>query len=185
MSIQRDDWSGKFDNSGGALVPAETPKDHQQIIAEMEAYPASVPATSTAPVPAKGRGFSGNPDWGPPRDQSSGRYISKSDAQLREQWDKEGGFEANAQRVVAVEQSILNLSENPAALQAHIATLPDAIARKAADYMRISTYGTQAAAIKFEGFLNSLSPSEFETFHNWWRKLSRSDQDAILGAISR
>jgi len=40
-------------------------------------------------------------------------------------------------------------------------------------------------AIKFEMFINSLSPSEYKVFETWWRGLLRGDQDAILGAISQ
>jgi hypothetical protein len=71
-------------------------------------------------------------------------------------------------------------------LQRHLNELPDDIARKAADRMRLSTgYGRDGGAIKFEAFLNSLSPSEFETFHTWWPGLSRGDQDAIFGTVSQ
>jgi hypothetical protein len=52
--------------------------------------------------------------------------------------------------------------------------------------MRLATgYGPDGGAIKFEVFLNSLSPSEFETFHSWCRGLSRGNQDAILYEIGR
>jgi hypothetical protein len=51
--------------------------------------------------------------------------------------------------------------------------------------MRLSTaYGRNGGALKFEQFLNSLTP-RIETFHNFWRGLSKGDQDAILGTISR
>lgn len=69
-------------------------------------------------VPAKLR-----PDWGKPRDES-GRYITKSDAELRQQWEREGGNEANVAKVMATEQAILGLSDNPQALQVHVASLP-------------------------------------------------------------
>ena len=85
----------------------------------------------------------------------------------------------------AVEAAILNLSENPQALQAHIATLPEAIQLKATDVMRLSTaYGPpgQGGALKLEQFINSLSPSEYQTFETWWRKFSRGDQDGYPGA---
>jgi hypothetical protein len=56
---------------------------------------------------------------------------------------------------------------------------------KAADVMRLSTaYGPSSGAMRFEQFIDSLSPSEYQTFESWWRGLSRSDQDCILAAIS-
>src|SRR5262245_42826219 len=123
MAIERPDFSTICNAQGQDLVPAatsDTPQSHQQLIAEMEAYPASVPATPTAPVPAKSRGFSGNPDWDQPRN-AAGQFVTKSEGALREQWEREGGFEANVQRVLDAEQTILGMSENPAALQAHVA----------------------------------------------------------------
>ena len=84
-------------------------------------------------------------------------------------------------RVRQVEQNILALSEHSQALQDAVSELPKDIQRNAADHMRLSTgYGRDGGAIKFEMFLNSLSPSEFDRFHKWWRDLSRGDQDAIL-----
>ena len=77
-------------------------------------------------------------------------------------WQREGGYQANVQRVLAAEQAILAASENPDALKGHIAALPDAIARKAADHLRLSTaYGPSGGALKIEQFLNSLSEAEF------------------------
>jgi hypothetical protein len=60
MTTERPDFSTLCDPQGRDLVPADTPKSHEVIIAEMEAYPASVPATTqqSAPVPAKSKGFS-------------------------------------------------------------------------------------------------------------------------------
>jgi len=72
------------------------------------------------------------------------------------------------------------------ALQAHVQQLPKDIQLKAADVMRLATaYGPNGGALKFEQFCDSLTPSQFETFHKWWRGLSRGDQDNILGAISK
>jgi hypothetical protein len=114
-----------------------------------------------------------------------GQFITKSEGQLRETWAKEGGYEANVQRVLATEQAILGLSENPQALQSAINELPKDIALKAADAMRLATSYREGGAIKFGMFIDSLSPSEYQTFETWWRKLSRGDQDAILAGISR
>jgi hypothetical protein len=212
--VERDNWAGKFDSSGNAVVPAapspqevvaavergEPPtREQQQELGVEPAAPATsnVPAKrgidgimrqdwNTAPVEVARKSFSGLPDWDKPRDEQ-GRFLSKDDAALRQQWAKEGGYEANVQRVLAAEQTILGLSENPAALEAHIATLPDDIQRIAADHMRLTPAGFSpaAGAQRFEQFLDALSPSQFEAFAKWWRGLSRGDQDAILAGISR
>jgi hypothetical protein len=187
--VDRPDWN--FDNSGNAVVPADNlpaPAEVQRQIETMDGPPPTV--KSTPNVPAKN--VSKLADWNydnqgneKPRD-SQGKYITASDAQLRAQWDKEGGFAQNAARVMQVEQTILGLSENAEALRSHIATLPESIQLKAADHLRLTaSHGPLGGVLKFEAFCDSLSPSEWETFQGWWRKLSRGDQDAILGAISR
>ena len=125
------------------------------------------------------------PDWsGRPRNEQ-GQFIAKDNAALRAQWEKEGGYATNAAKVMAVEATIISASSDAAALQAHAATLPEDIRLIAADHMRLATgYGRDAGSRKLGQFLDALSPSQFETFHKWWRGLSRGDQDAILGSIS-
>ena len=71
--------------------------------------------------------------------------------------NREGGYEANAAKVMAVENTILSASADPAALQSHIATLSDDIQLIAADHMRLSAgYGRDGPAIKFEAFFVSV-----------------------------
>jgi hypothetical protein len=80
-------------------------------------------------VPVK-KSVSGLPDFNYDRDgnerprNESGQFITASENELRQQWEKEGGYEANAARVRAVEETILSLSENPETLQNHVATRP-------------------------------------------------------------
>src|SRR5262245_18292586 len=53
------------------------------------------------------------------------------------------------------------------------------------DHMRLTPgCGPDAGARRFEQLHDALSPSQFETFHKWWRGLLRGDQDAILAGIS-
>ena len=158
--------------------------DKGRIVRPDWSKPPTVHYQDSPAVPVK-KNWSGLPDWNQPRNEQ-GQFITKSDAELRQQWEKEGGYAQNVARVQAVEAKILSLSENPEALQSHIATLPEAIQLKAADVMRLPTgYGPDGGAIKLEIFLDSLSPSEWQTFEGWWRGLSRGNQDCILAAISR
>jgi hypothetical protein len=69
-----------------------------------------------------------------PRNEQ-GRFLAKSDAELRAQWEREGGYQQKVQRVLAVESAILSRSEN-AAGQSAINELPKDIVLKAADVMR-------------------------------------------------
>lgn len=176
-----------YDNSGNAVVPADAPMEHTALVAAIENSDGPNENREVAAdfvgVPIK-RNVSGLPDWDRPRNEQ-GQYITKSAADRRAQWDKEGGYATNAAKVVAVESAILSASENPAALQSHIATLPNDLQLIAADHLRLATgYGRDAGARKFEQFCDSLSPAQLHTFGKWWRGLSRGDQDAILGSIS-
>jgi hypothetical protein len=214
MTIERPDWN--FDNSGAPAAPS-TPSTEivvremqtqdgpseatkRAFADDAPAVPAKLerdaqgrlvrPDWNKAPAvhheESPRKNWSGLPDWGLARDEQ-GRFLAKDDAALRAQWEKEGGYEQARDRVLATEANILALSENPQALQAHIATLPDDIVRVAADHLRLTPAGFSqvAGAQRFEQFLNALSESQFEAFGKWWRGLSRGDQDAILGAISR
>jgi hypothetical protein len=159
-------------------------------------------------VPALSRDARGNvirPDWGKPvvpvkragdwdfdnegneRPRSEqGQYITKSESELRQTFAKEGGLEANVARIQEAESTMLSLSADPVALQTAINELPTAIQLKAADVLRLSTsYGQGGGALKVEQFLNSLSASEFESFKQWFNKLSRSDQDALIYGATR
>src|SRR5262245_53133254 len=69
--IDRPNWSpGQFDNKGNEITPSDAPKSHEQIIAEMNAYPNPVPATTSpaasVPVPAKDGKAIVRADWGNP-----------------------------------------------------------------------------------------------------------------------
>ena len=162
MSIDRPTFN--YDNQGNSLVPTAAdnlpadPADTVKQVATMD-RPPPTPVQSSAPVPAKRPGsFSNLPDWGPPRNES-GQFITKSEAELRQQWDREGGFEQNVARVRQAESSMLALSPS---LQSHITSLPNDIALVAADHLRLSTgYGPEAGARRFEQFLDALTESQF------------------------
>jgi hypothetical protein len=194
MGIDRPDWN--FDNSGAPVAP-EMPsvqtvsdmivrgeKPTQEIQRAFAEHESGLPADPLPTVPRDAKGNIVRQDWSQPRNES-GQFITKSESELRQQWQREGGFEQNRDRVLATEAAILNLSANPLALQSHIATLPEAIQLKAADVMRLAPSYREGGAIKFGMFIDSLSPSEYQVFETWWRKLSRGDQDAILATISR
>jgi hypothetical protein len=202
--IDRPDW----DKGGGEVAPAMPTPD--QVIHEVatQSQPSEAtrrafaddapvaPARYTsdgkavtirhdwnhAPVEVKSKSFSGLPDWSR---NEQGQFISTSQADVREAWSREGGFELNRDRVLAAEQSILSLSENPAVLQASIATLPEAVQLKAANIMRLSAGYKDGGAGKWLQFESSLTPSELQTFMEFWRKLPQSDRDGIELAMSK
>jgi hypothetical protein len=146
--VDRPDWGDRYDASGNALVPAmPSMQDTHDAIVRGEAPTPAIrqalgvePAPTPAPVPVRDAGGKIiRPDWLPkpvgvharqderqlaesaPRNES-GQYISRSQSELRAQWENEGGLQANVQRVLASESTMLSRTENPAALQSHIAT---------------------------------------------------------------
>ena len=104
---------------------------------------------------------------------------------MRSVWEREGGVSFVVQRVLATEQNILSLSDDPSALQTAISELPKDIALKAADVFRLSPPGFNREDTRIGQFLDSLSESEFQSLKSWWDKLSRGDQDAILAGVTR
>src|SRR5262245_58404430 len=106
----------------------------------MEAYPVTpTVSTSTAPVPARSKGFSGLPDWNDKPRNSAGQFITKSEGELRAQWDKEGGLAQVAQTVMRKEAAMLSVAPS---LEAKIATLDKGFLMKAADHLRLGvSYG--------------------------------------------
>ena len=182
-----------FDSSGNPVEPE--PVSHTELIKQIEnsdgpSQSVAVLATSEAGydiAPAKRRGLDGieREDWDRPRNEQ-GQFLTKSEAELRATWQREGGADQAIAKVRSVEATIMAASSDATALQAHVATLPKDIALVAADHMRLATgHGRGAGARKFEQFCDALSPSQLETFTTFWRGLSRGDQDVILGAISK
>src|SRR5262245_35219507 len=57
------------------------------------------PDWNQAPVPVKSKNFSGLPDWDKPRNEQ-GEFISKSDAEMRQQWEREGGYAVNGLKIL-------------------------------------------------------------------------------------
>lgn len=209
--VDRPDFSTMFDASGNALVPADTP--HEQLISDIEDEPSpidprrDVSPSSPAPVkagtelyPYKGDWGkqpatalaqvehgkvvqkSGLPDWDKPRGED-GRYLSKSETEMRASWDREMGSDRAIAQILATETAFVNASENPAALKAHIATLDRDVMLAAADYLRLSPAGFGRWDTRFESFLNGLSEKQFAQFHTWWKGLTRADADNILHMI--
>ncbi len=146
--IDRPDWSNTFDSRGNEIVPVEAPKEHQALVAEIANSdgPSTGDDSPVVPaVPAK-KNISGLPDWDKPRNEA-GQFVSKSEAEYRAIWAKEGGADAAIAKVLSVEATILSASPDATALQAHVATLPKDIQLKAADAMRLQTsYGPSGGA---------------------------------------
>src|SRR5262245_55907041 len=118
MTIQRPDFSKMFDAQGNALAssPAETPSIEQTsaMIVRGERPSAEVSRSfgynvaPTAPTPSGNnvvlkKNIDGQmrADWS--QRNESGQFVTKSESEYRQAWDKEGGVAHVAQVVTAKE----------------------------------------------------------------------------------
>lgn len=76
-------------------------------------------------APAK-KNISGLLDWDKPRNEQ-GQFLSKSDADLRATWQREGSADQAIAKVRAVEATIMAASPDAAALQSHITAVRHSI----------------------------------------------------------
>jgi hypothetical protein len=191
----RPDWSGKFDSSGGALVPAAPTPD--QVISAVERGIPPTPeqqrallgdATTAAPVPAKvQRDASGNvirPDWNVPARNESGQFITKSEGELRETWAKESGLAHVAQTVMRKEQTMYSVAPS---LQAKVTEhLDKGFLMKAVDHLRLGvSYGPDGFWRSIAQFEDSLTPAERDAWGKFCRSLDEDEQAALLYGMSK
>jgi hypothetical protein len=181
-------------------LPAVSPPSPDEVIAEIAEGKGPSPATQSlvksettpmlydqnhAPVPARGRGFSGLPDWNfkeQPRDEQ-GQFVSKSEGELRQQWDKEGGLAQVAQTVMRKEAAMVSVVPS---LEAKIATLDKGFLVKAADHLRLGvSYGPDGFWRSVAQFEDSLSPSEKQTWANWLRGLDDDEKSAMIYGMTK
>jgi hypothetical protein len=139
-------------------------------------------------VPA--RSFSGKPDWNydndgneKPRDES-GRYLSRSEAEMRAVWDREGGVDQVAQIVTRKEATMYSVAPT---LEAKVTEHFDkALLTKAADHLRLGvSYGPTGFWDSVARFEDSLSPSERDAWAKFCRSLDEDEQAALLWGISK
>jgi hypothetical protein len=186
MTIQRPDWSGG--------LPALATPTPEQVIHEVatqsqpseatrRAFADDAPAT-TAPVPAK-RGIDGimRQDWDKARNES-GQFVSKTEGEMRAQWDKEGGFAHVAQVVTAKEQTMYSAAPS---LEAKVTEhLDRGFLMKAADHLRLGvSYGPTGLWDSVARFENSLSPSERDAWGKFCRSLNEDEQAALIYGMSK
>src|SRR5262245_53718924 len=76
-----------------ASVPAKYDANCKIIRPDWNQPPSTVHAQEGLPVTRKN--FSGLPDWNDKPRNEQGQFITKSDDELRQQWEREGGFETN------------------------------------------------------------------------------------------
>jgi hypothetical protein len=140
------DWGGKLDTSGNRIEP--TAPSHQALIRAIEQDPGP-PATADKSTAVEPYGY--KQDWGRkevavrgPKDwdytpdgiervrDAQGRYLSKSDAELRAQWAREGGIAHIAKTVMSKEQTMYAVAPS---LQAKVTEhLDKGFLMKAADH---------------------------------------------------
>jgi hypothetical protein len=112
-----------YDNSGNPIVPAEASVEHNALVKAIESSDGP-PHLWT--LPRLKKNISGLPDWDKPRNEQ-GQFLSKSDADLRATWQREGGADQAIAKVRAVEAKIMAASPDAAALQSHITAVRHSI----------------------------------------------------------
>jgi hypothetical protein len=195
MTIERPDWN--YDASGGLPAPANPPSP-DTVIAMVEKGQAPTPeiqaalgveptalttTTPSTPVPAK-RGIDGimREDWSQPRNEQ-GRYVSKTEGEMRAVWYAEGGLAHVAQVVTHKEAAMLSVAPS---LQEKIATLDKSFLTKAADHLRLGvSYGPDGFWDSVARFEDSLSPSERDAWAKFCRSLDADEQGALIWGMSK
>ena len=140
------------------------------------------PTVHWSEAPAK-KNFSGLPDWDKPRNEQ-GQFITKSDAELRQQWSKEGGLAHVAQVVTAKEKAMYAVAPS---LEAKVTQhLDKGLRMKAADHLRLGvSYGPTGFWDSVAQFENSLSPSERDAWGRFCRSLDADEQAALIYGMSK
>jgi hypothetical protein len=141
------------------------------------------PDWNTAPVAVNRKSFSGLPDWDQPRNES-GQFVSKTEGEMRAQWDREGGIDQVAKIVMQKEQVMYSVSPT---LEAKVTEhLDKAFLTKAADHLRLGvSYGPTGFWDSVARFEDSLSPSERDAWARFCRSLDADEQAALLHGISK
>jgi hypothetical protein len=118
----------------------------------------------------------------PPRGED-GRFIPAEMAQLRETWDKEGGYEFNLKAAQTAATAILSRIPDPADLSAHFDTLPVGVQAKIMDVLRLQPSKRTTANASLLLIEDSLSPAELATLRTSASQLMPEHREAILDVL--
>jgi hypothetical protein len=112
-----------------------------------------------------------------------GRFIAPEMAQLRETWDKEGGYEFNLKAAQAAAEAILSRVPDPQDLSAHFDYLPVGIQAKIMDVLRLQPSRRTTANDMLLLIEDSLTPQELATAREWVGQMSPEHHAAILDVL--
>jgi hypothetical protein len=114
----------------------------------------------------------------------SGQFITKSEGELRQQWDKEGGLAHVAQTVMRKEAVMYSVAPSlEAKLTEH---LDKAFLMKAADHMRLGvSYGPDGFWRSVAQFESALSPQERDQWAKFCKSLDADEQAALIYGLSK
>jgi hypothetical protein len=209
--VERPNWN--FDNSGGEIAPA-TPRPEQVIHeVATQSQPSEATRRAFAddantrtvvstlvrddkgriirpdwnqkvPVPAVSKDSS-RPDWtdGKPRNET-GQFVSKSEGELRSQWEREGGIAHVAQTVMTKETAMYSVAPS---LESKVTEhLDRGFLTKAADHLRLGvSYGPTGFWDSVARFEASLSPAERDAWAKFCRALNEDEQAALIYGMSK
>jgi len=188
MTIDRPDWNFDVPAKGGESLPPLSERGGQgarvverptvpsvadDLPADQDTIDASI-IESGALTPA---------EIAEMRGQAPGAGVNL-DPDLRETWEKQGGFEKNLERAQGTATRILEASGDADALQAHFDGLPAVIQTKVFDFLRLEPDKRPGSAIDLiAAFEGSLRPAEKEIYRNWVAGLSEGQRAAIIVGI--
>ena len=134
-------------------------------------------------VPAKWDGKT-RPDWNAPAARNeSGQFLSKSESEMRQQWEAEGGIAHVVQVVTAKEQAMLSAAP---LIAEKIDSLPKDFMLKAVDHLRLSPgYGADGFWRSVKQFEDSLSSAERDAWAKFCRSLDSDEQAALIYGLTK
>ena len=217
--VERDNWAGKFDTSGNAVVPASTMPSIETVsdmVVRGENPTAEITRAfaddSSPSVPAASKDSSGKlvrPDWGPkpvtvhaqeglpvkrksidgieradwdkPRD-AQGQFITKSADELRQTWEREGGYEFNLQRAQQTTQAIVALAgDDGPGLVASVDALPSEVQPLIHDLLRLQPTGNPAVTDRIiDDRFRRIPRQHKPAVKAWWDSLTENQVIAIF-----
>jgi hypothetical protein len=172
-----------IEETSTAMIKGEAPSaEVQRALADNPTQVVTSQPTSAPPVPVK-KNWSGLPDWDKPRNES-GQFVSKSEGELRAQWDREGGLAHVAETVMRKEAVMYSVAPS---LEGKVTEhLDKGFLMKAADHLRLSPgYGPEGFWRSVAQFEDSLSPSERDAWARFCRSLNEDEQAALLWGMSK
>jgi len=163
-------------------VPAKLERDAKGNIIRPDWNQKPLAVHSQDGLPVKRKSIDGimREDWDKPRDER-GRYITTSDADLRQRWEREGGYEFNMARARETTRAIVELAgDDGPGLIASVDALPSEVQPLIHDLLRLQPTGNAATTDRIiEDRFRRLPRQHMPAVKAWWDALTENQVVAI------